>query len=334
MKLANSGKRAFTLIELLVVMSIIATLIGLLLPAVQKAREAVARIKCANNMRQTGLGFHQYESANGRFPAAGMGIDGSGTGVTFNLHSPFTRILPYIEAGEIYAQFDLRFPYNDNINAPGNPGAAKNAIPIFLCPTNPLHATNGRDAFGYGYCDYLPVAYTDIDPNGVIGTPIRLPAGSQLDPAGLQTSGSRATDITDGLSKTVMIMECVGRGEQYFAALYVDPVGFEVPAGYRAPWRWAEPSICEGISGPPGAKFGDPFPMINNFATPIGGPPGCPWTVHDCGVNGEAFSFHGPGCNVLFMDCHVTWLRNDIGPIALRRLLTAREGLPPITSDY
>jgi len=81
-------------------------------------------------------------------------------------------------------------------------------------------------------------------------------------------------------------------------------------------------------------KFGDNFTMINNFSIPIGGPPGCPWLVHDCGVNGEPFSFHGPGCNVLFMDGHVSWLRNNIPPLALRRLLTAREGLPPLSSDY
>ncbi len=207
-------------------------------------------------------------------------------------------------------------------------------IPSFLCPSNPLRPTLGRDSFGYGYCDYLPVGYTDIDPNGVPGTLVRKPAGSQLDVAALATGGSKVKDIVDGLSKTVMMMEDVGRGESYFSALYLDPVGFEVPAGYRATWRWAEPAICDGISGAPGAKFGDNIPIINNFPTPFGGPPGCPWIVHDCGVNGEPFSFHGPGCNVLFMDSHVGWLRNDIGPIALRRFLTAKEGFPPLLSDY
>jgi prepilin-type processing-associated H-X9-DG protein len=241
--------------------------------------------------------------------------------------------LPYLEASDVYNQFNINYPYNDNVNAPTNVAAAKHAIPMYLCPTNPLRPA-GVDSYGYGYTDYLPVAYTDIDPLGVPGTPIRLPAGSLLDPAALQTGGSKAADIIDGLSKTIGIMECVGRGETYFTAQFADPVGFEVPSGYRATWRWAEPANADPISGPRAAKFGDPVTMINNFPAPIGGPPGCPWGLHDCGVNGEPFSFHGPGCNALFMDGHVMWLRNDISPIALRRLVTSREGVPPLTADY
>jgi prepilin-type processing-associated H-X9-DG protein len=142
------------------------------------------------------------------------------------------------------------------------------------------------------------------------------------------------TDVTDGLSKTIAIVEDVGRGELFFTAQYADPIGFEVPAGFRATWRWAEPANGDGVSGPPGVKFGDPYlSIINNFAVPIGGPSGCPWPVHDCGVNAEPFGFHGPGCNALFLDGHVAWIGKDIAPVALRRLLTAQEGLPPYT-DY
>src|SRR5262249_51087918 len=308
--------------------------IGMLLPAVQRAREAVSRLKCANNLRQIGLALQNYESTTSKFPPAGMGVDNTGTGISIDVQSPFTLILPYLESGDVFMQLDPRFPYNDNVNAPGNVNAAKTVIPIYLCPTNPLRPGTGRDSYGYGYTDYLPVAYTDIDPAGVPGTLIRLPAGSPLAPAALMTGGNRVADIPDGLSKTIVVIECVGRSESYYAAQYSDPIGFEVPAGFRANWRWAEPANGDGVSGAPGAKFGDAFAtIINNFPIPFGGPAGCPWTVRNCGVNGEPFSFHGPGSNALFMDCHVTWIRNTIHPVALRRLLTSREGLPPF-DDY
>ncbi len=325
----------FTLIELLVVIAIISVLMGLLLPAVHKARESAARLKCLNNLHQVGLAMHNYESTCGRFPQAGLGVDPTGVAIVIGLQSPFTQILPYIEASDIYIQFDLRYSYNDNVNAPGNVLAAKNVVSIYLCPSNPFRPNDGHDSFGYGYCDYLPTAYTDIDPAGVAGTPVRLPAGSLLSVGGLSFTGASAGDILDGLSKTIAMLEDVGRGEVYPTSLFPDPIGYQVPGGFRAAWRWAEPTVGDGISGPPGAKFGDAYlTIINNSPFPVGGPTGCPWTLANCGVNSEAYSFHGYGCNALFMDGHVSWLRSDIDPIALRRLVTAREGLPPLNNDY
>jgi prepilin-type processing-associated H-X9-DG protein len=74
--------------------------------------------------------------------------------------------------------------------------------------------------------------------------------------------------------------------------------------------------------------------MINNNTLPLGGGATCPWTATDCGPNEEPFAFHGNGCNCLFMDGHVTFIRNEIDPISLRRLLTASESLASPYTDY
>src|SRR5687767_607044 len=109
------GRAGFTLIELLVVIAIIAILIGLLLPAVQKVREAAARAKCQNNLKQCGLAAHNYESAMGYLPPVQhtKGFP-SGTGMVTRTSeaSIFAMILPYVEQANKYAQFNLNYNVN------------------------------------------------------------------------------------------------------------------------------------------------------------------------------------------------------------------------------
>jgi len=379
MKLAlirhRAKRQGFTLIELLVVIAIIAVLIGLLLPAVQKAREAAARATCANNLHQMGLALHNYYDQHQNFPSSGEVNTTAATApaalaTAFCKHSMFTYILPFMEHGDIYQQFDLTTVYNDTTNVPVAQGGtntnifgpAQYAIPEYMCPSNPVRPKSGKDNEGFGYCDYMPIAYIDIDPNlPPIGAAVNyrnpafrvegalalksttaVAAGS---PNGLTgKDGPTAGDIVDGLSNTIAIMEDVGRSETFFTAKYPDPSSLAPaingPAGAnRAAWRWAEPDTANGVSGPPPAcgGFMGGQPLINNNPAPFGGTVACPWAGNagnNIGPNDEAFSVHGGGCNTLFMDGHVSWLRNDIGPIQFRRLLTPVEQLPPLDPNF
>ena len=132
-------KRAFTLIELLVVIAIIAILIGLLLPAVQKVREAAARINCTNNLKQLGLAVHNYESNYKVLPLLGAGPAQNGNDNPYaggyvspsgTYGTTFFYLLPFLEAGNLYTQCN-----GDSMNA------GRNVVPGFICPSDPSQST-------------------------------------------------------------------------------------------------------------------------------------------------------------------------------------------------
>src|SRR5881275_1807597 len=128
--------RAFTLIELLVVIAIIAVLIGLLLPAVQKVREAANRMSCTNNLKQIGLALHSYHDGMGFFPPGYLDGNTDPNSTPDNDVGPgwgwASFLLPYLEQGNIYKQIN----FNQGIGTGSNAAVAQMSLKVYLCPSD------------------------------------------------------------------------------------------------------------------------------------------------------------------------------------------------------
>jgi prepilin-type N-terminal cleavage/methylation domain-containing protein/prepilin-type processing-associated H-X9-DG protein len=307
MILLPTHRRGFTLIEFLVVIAIIAVLIGLLLPAVQKAREAANRMSCQNNLKQIGLALHGYHDTYGRFPALdfayanGYYLKGADTSNDWDFDGYPWRVKPYLEQ------------QNATIGS---------VIASYFCPSDPRNALS---SFGEGLTSYPSTCSTDVAGpyrNGfgasdnydgiIVGDTYRNTAsGWQYVPPARITTES----ITDGTSNTIMVCERPPRSDSDF--------------GW---WAWG--------------YLDTTTPVQRNLAADLA-VPGCPLPAifkkgslaDPCSFNAP-WSFHDGGANSLFSDGHVAFFDYAVATTmttsgnSLLQALSSRAGGEIVSVDY
>jgi prepilin-type N-terminal cleavage/methylation domain-containing protein/prepilin-type processing-associated H-X9-DG protein len=349
---ARRPRGAFTLIELLVVIAILGVLLALLLPAVQKVREAAARLKCQSNLKQLGLALHGFHDVNGYLPP-GMATEGNNQDC---FHTGFTYLLPYIEQGNIYNLYQINKQWYDTANYT----AVEQQIPIFFCPSNRTGGTIDLTPYieqwlspmppFMGACDYVlckganACLLTDTSgvPPQAHGLFNEVQFGATVDPNGtspwvsIPQQSVRFTDITDGLSSTIALGEAAG-GNSFYVVADINNL--------------TQPAVEPFINGPApmdqawaGASVGDPShpwyasifgvtAQIGFGANPMDEPmnrrPGMPTILGGDTTGSNATgsdrvsgfrSMHLIGCNFLFADGSVHFIPQSIAPSVYRAL--------------
>jgi prepilin-type N-terminal cleavage/methylation domain-containing protein/prepilin-type processing-associated H-X9-DG protein len=303
-----TGSCGFTLIELLVVIAIIALLIGLLLVAVQKVREAANRISCTNNLKQIALALHQFENVHRGFPPCEIQGPYPPKGVPANVyHGWGVFLLPYLEQQTLASQYHWDLDLVD----PKNQAVAATQLQILQCPSaepNRVMTFARWETFGtHGACtDYAPILAVSptLADRGLIDR-VGLYRGPMF-----VNSFTRMSEITDGTTNTILFAECAGRPKQ---------------------WRGRSPGPDQTVAGGPWS--GNSNRLIIQGSTADGADHFGPCAVN-CTNDYELYSFHAGGANTVFCDGSVHFLKAGLDIRILARLITRAGGEIVSGDDY
>jgi prepilin-type N-terminal cleavage/methylation domain-containing protein/prepilin-type processing-associated H-X9-DG protein len=345
----ESPRRGFTLIELLVVIAIIAVLIALLLPAVQAAREAARRIQCTNNLKQIGIGLHNYISTHDCFPPGDILVwsPASNKLIANGSLSVHSRVLSFMEQQPMFNSLNMVLPVlNDTIGVPANSTVIVSRLAVFLCPSAPPPSYMGT-GLAAGPLSSLPVpgncyfaslgSSLEYDMTNTGGPP----NGLFHDSGVANAPPVRLSAVTDGLSNTIAIGEWKpGTGVSGTVSLPQDVIfaGSQplVPntvdmvmslAGSAKFQQWA--ALCSAGASPAtsstrgprtvtlGQYWGVGLPILtlgNVILGPNPKTPNCAFlNSYNSGGMFTLSSYHPGGANVLMGDGSVRFLKDSIG---------------------
>jgi prepilin-type N-terminal cleavage/methylation domain-containing protein/prepilin-type processing-associated H-X9-DG protein len=327
-----SSRPAFTLIELLVVIAIIAILIGLLVPAVQKVREAAARTQCVNNLKQLGLALHSYHDTMKRFPPGYVDRNTDPNSTPDNDLGPgwgwAAFLLPYLEQNNVYRQIN----FNQTVGTGSNVAVSQLSLAIFQCPADPyqdpfpVYDSNfSKPIATIAHGNYVGCSGWEECFNGAGGNP---QGGTGTDGlagnfgrsgVGLfyRNSRNRMADVRDGTSNTIFAGE---RSGDHSPSTWTGAV----PGGRCPAWMAVQPP--SPYSPPPGpaydnADFGEALVLAHCNATHL---PSADFPIFDPDT---FYSMHaGQGANFLFGDGSVHFLTSSINPATYQAMSTIAGG--------
>ena len=345
-------RSAFTLIELLVVIAIIAILIGLLLPAVQKVREAAARASCQNNVKQLGLAMHNYHDANTFFPGAMYDKVVNPGNPQGKKHSWRAFTLAYIEQGALQNSYDFNSNWYDTQSGlTGNIVAASTPVKTFLCPSVPARFTQTSNAWNAGPPSPInfPAApgTTDYDTlNGIRAYIYAALNGDGTNPLPCSTTdcaqyasqaqgmlfknqATRILETQDGTSNTIMIAECGARplvyvaGKAYTTTPYTNTTD-PVPNNQGICYVDSEGPFTVDLSDDLGQRWPKNSNAVANANT-------YKYPFNRTNYQ-EPYGFHTGGMNVAMGDGSVRFLRDSISLKTFSALITRSGG--EVATDY